>query len=93
MMRPIDEPHLNYPLEPAERRGKRMRRDWLAFEGIVVGRLYVATLMKRRVIAIYRKPDTSKPAPGNRLDSYLPRNLPLSPSQIKYQLTSILRMG
>jgi putative transposase len=73
--------------------GSRMRRDWLAFEGIVVGRLHVATLMKRRVIAIYRKPDTSKPAPGNRLDSYLPRNLHLSPSQIKYQLTSILSMG
>ncbi len=74
--------------------GSRMRRDWLAFEGIMVGRLHVATLMKRMVIeAIYRKPDTSKPAPGNRLDSYLPRNLPLSPSQIKYQLTSILRMG
>jgi putative transposase len=68
-----------------------MRRDWLAFEGFMVGRRHV--LMKRMVIeAIYRKPDTSKPAPGKRLDSYLPRNLPLSPSQIKYPLTSILRM-
>jgi putative transposase len=42
-----------------------MLRDLLAGEGIEVGRLHVATLMKRMGIeAIYRKPNTSKPAPG-----------------------------
>jgi hypothetical protein len=41
----------------------------------VIGRQHVATLMKRMGIeAIYRKPNTSKPAPGHKI-------LPVSPAQ------------
>jgi putative transposase len=44
-----------------------MLRDLLNQEGIEIGRRHVATLMKRmRIEAIYRKPNTSKPAPGQR---------------------------
>lgn len=58
LMRRIDELHLDYPFA-----GARMLRDLLAGEGIRVGRLHVSTLMKRMGIeAIYRKPNTSKPA-------------------------------
>jgi putative transposase len=79
IMRRIDELHLNYPVA-----GSRMLRDLLAFEGIKVGRLHVATLMKRMVIeAIYRKPNTSKPAPGHKIYPYLLRNLPVTkPDQV-----------
>ena len=44
--------------------GSRMLRDLLAVEGVKVGRLHVSTLMKKMAIeAIYRRPNTSKPAP------------------------------
>jgi hypothetical protein len=40
-----------------------MLRDLLVQEGFEVGRLHVATLMKRMGIeALYRRPNTSKPA-------------------------------
>ena len=62
LMRRIDELHPEYPFA-----GSRMLRDLLAGEGIIVGRLHVATLMKRMAIeAIYRRPNTSKPAPGRK---------------------------
>jgi putative transposase len=79
IMRRIDELHLNYPFA-----GSRMLRDLLAFEGIKVGRLHVATLMKRMAIeAIYRKPNTSKPALGHKIYPYLLRNLPVTkPDQV-----------
>ena len=71
LMRRIDELHLDYPFA-----GSRMLRDLLATEGIIVGRLHVSTLMKRMGIeAIYRKPNTSKPAPGNKIYPYLLRKL------------------
>ena len=78
-MRRIDELHLNYPFA-----GSRMLRDLLAFEGIKTGRLHVATLMKRMAIeAIYRKPNTSKPAPGHKIYPYLLRDLPVTkPDQV-----------
>ena len=42
----------------------------------MAGRLHVATLMKRMGIeALYRKPNTSKPAPGHKIYPYLLRNL------------------
>lgn len=61
-----------------------MLRDLLAGEGIIVGRLHVATLMKRMGIeAIYRKPNTSKPAPGHKIYPYLLRKLPVTrPNQV-----------
>ncbi len=62
-MRRIDALHLDYPFASA-----RMLRDLLAGEGIGIGRLRVSTLMKRMgVEAIYRKPSTSKPAPGHKI--------------------------
>jgi hypothetical protein len=45
-----------------------MPRDLLTAEGVEIGRLHVATLMKRMGIeAIYRKPNASKPAPGHKI--------------------------
>jgi putative transposase len=74
IMRRIDELHLNYPFA-----GSRMLRDLLALEGVNTGRLHVATLMKRMAIeAIYRKPNTSKPAPGHKIYPYLLRDLPIT---------------
>ena len=47
--------------------GSRMLRDMLKAEGREVGRRHVATLMKKMgVEAIYRRPNTSKPAPGHK---------------------------
>ena len=71
IMRRIDELHLDYPFA-----GSRMLRDLLGREGVSVGRRHVATLMKRMGIeAIYRRPNTSKPAPGHKIYPYLLRGL------------------
>ena len=79
IMRRIDELHLEFPFA-----GSRMLRDLLAAEGFTVGRLHVATLMKRMGIeALYRKPNTSKPAPGHQIYPYLLRKLPITrPNQV-----------
>ena len=62
VMRRIDELHLEFPFA-----GSRMLRDLLNREGVAIGRQHVATLMKRmRIDALYRKPNTSKPAPAGR---------------------------
>lgn len=74
LMRRIDELHLEFPFA-----GSRMLRGLLGGEGIAVGRLHVATLMKRMGIeALYRKPKTSKPAPGHKVYPYLLRNLAIT---------------
>ena len=73
VMRRMDELHLELPFA-----GSRMLRDLLNAEGVVIGRRHVATLMKRMGIeTIYRKPNTSKPAPGHKIYPYLLRNLPI----------------
>ncbi len=79
VMRRIDELHMDYPFA-----GSRMLRDLLGRESIVVGRQHVATLMKKMgVAAIYRRPNTSKPAPGHRIYPYLLRKLPVTrPNQV-----------
>ncbi len=79
LMRQIDELHLEFPFA-----GSRMLRDLLASEGIAVGRLHVATLMKRMAIeAIHRRPNTSRPAPGHKVYPYLLRKLPvMRPNQV-----------
>jgi putative transposase len=79
IMRRIDELHLEFPFA-----GSRMLRDLLAAEGFTIGRLHVATLMKRMGIeALYRKPATSKPAPGHQIYPYLLRKLPITrPNQV-----------
>ena len=70
-MRRLDELHLDFPFA-----GSRMLRDLLRREGVAVGRRHVATLMKRMgVEAIYRRPNTSKPAPGHKIHPYLLRRL------------------
>ena len=71
--------HLDYPFA-----GSRMLQTFLAREGYEVGRLHVATLMKRMEIeAIYRRPNTSKPAPGHMIFPYLLRKLPVTrPNQV-----------
>jgi putative transposase len=71
LMRRLDELHLDYPFA-----GARMLRDLLRREGVVVGRRHVATLMKRMGIeALYRRPNTSKPAPGHEIYPYLLRGV------------------
>ena len=71
IMRRIDELHLDHPFM-----GARMLRDMLNREGVLIGRRHVATLMKRMGIeAIYRRPNTSKPAPGHKIYPYLLRKL------------------
>ena len=61
-----------------------MLRDLLRQEGVKVGRLHVATLMKRmRIEAICRRPNTSKPAPGHKVYPYLLRKLAVTrPNQV-----------
>jgi putative transposase len=71
IMRRIDELHLDYPFA-----GSRMLRDFLNREGVSIGRRHVASLMKRMgVSAIYRRPNTSKPAPGHKIYPYLLRGV------------------
>ena len=79
LMRRIDELHLEYPFA-----GSRMLRDFLHREGVAVGRRHVGTLMKRMGIeALYRKPNTSKPAPGSKIYPYLLRGLKVErPNQV-----------
>jgi len=79
VMRRMDELHLDYPFA-----GSRMLRDLLHAEGIKIGRRHVSTLMKRTGIeTIYRKPNTSKPAPGHKMYPYLLRKMEvIRPNQV-----------
>ena len=79
LMRRIDELHLESPFA-----GARMLRDFLDRDGVAVGRRHVATLMKRMGIeAIYRRPNTSKPAPGHKIYPYLLRGVKVErPNQV-----------
>jgi putative transposase len=79
IMRRMDELHLEHPFA-----GSRMLCDLLNREGIAVGRRHVATLMKRMGIeAIYRRPNTSKPAPGHKIYPYLLRSVAVvRPNQV-----------
>lgn len=71
IMRRLDALHLDYPFA-----GSRMLRDMLVREGISVGRRHVRALMKKMGIeAIYRRPNTSKAAPGHKIYPYLLRGL------------------
>jgi putative transposase len=61
-----------------------MLRGLLWQLGLEVGRRHIKTLMKRMGIeAIYRKPNTSKPAPGHRIYPYLLRDMAVTrPNQV-----------
>ena len=79
LMRRMDALHVEYPFA-----GSRMLRDLLRQEGQEVGRLHVATLMKRMGIAArYRRPATSHPTPGHQLDPSRLRKLAVTrPHQV-----------
>ena len=79
VMRRIDELHLDYPFA-----GSRMRRDLLRGEDIVIGRERVVTMMRRMGIeALYRRPNTSKPAFGHKIYPYPLRSLDVvRPNQV-----------
>src|SRR4051812_10136838 len=79
IMHRIDALHLEHPFA-----GSRMLRDLLRAEGVVIGRVAVATLMRRMGIeALYRRPCTSKPAPGPKIYPDLLRGLVIDrPNQV-----------
>ena len=79
IMRRLDELHLEFPFA-----GSRMLRDLLNQDGVEIGRCHVVTLMKRMGIeALYRRPNTSKPAPGHKIYPYLLRGMIIDrPNQV-----------
>ena len=79
IMRRLDELHLEHPFA-----GSRMLRDLLVGEGVEIGRQHVATMMRRMGIeALYRRPNTSKATPGNKVYPYLLRGLVIDrPDQV-----------
>jgi putative transposase len=79
LMRQMDELHLEFPFA-----GSRMLRDLLAADGSKVGRRHVTTLMRKMGIeAVYRRPNTSKPAPGHKIFPYLLGGLTIGhPNQV-----------
>jgi len=79
VMRRLDELHLDYPFA-----GSRMLRDLLRGEGIAIGRQRVAGMMRRMgIAALYRRPNTSKPAPGHKIYPYLLRSVAVErPNQV-----------
>jgi putative transposase len=79
IMQRLDRLHLEFPFA-----GSRMLRGLLAAEGCQIGRRHVKTLMKRIGIeAIYRRPRTTKPEPGHKIDPYLLRGMAITrPNQV-----------
>ena len=82
VMRRIDELHLDCPFA-----GSRRLRDLLrveSVESVVIGRQRVARMMRRMgIAALYRRPNTSKPAPGHKIYPYLLRGVAVErPNQV-----------
>jgi putative transposase len=79
IMQRLDRLHLEYPFA-----GSRMLRGLLALQGCKIGRRHVKTLMRRMGIeALYRRPRTTKPAPGHKIHPYLLRGLAIErPNQV-----------
>jgi putative transposase len=79
LMRRIDELHLESPFA-----GSRMLQGLLTAEGSKVGRRHVKTLMQKMGIeALYRRPRTTKPAPGHKIYPYLLRGIEITrPNQV-----------
>ena len=74
LMHRIDQLHMEFPFA-----GSRMLQGLLVQEGFKVGRLHVATLIKRMGNAtLYWKPNTSKPAPGHKIYPHLLRKLTIT---------------
>ena len=79
VMRRLDRLHLEYPFA-----GSRMLRGLLSADGCKIGRRHVKTLMKRMGIeALYRRPRTTQPGPGNKIYPYLLRGMEVvRPNQV-----------
>ena len=79
VMRRLDRLHLEFPFA-----GSRMLRGLLAAEECRIGRRHVKTLMKRMGIeALYRRPRTTKRAPGHKIYPYLLRGIAITrPNQV-----------
>jgi putative transposase len=79
LMRQIDKLHTEFPFA-----GSRMLRRLLAANGSQIGRRHVKTLMRRMGIeALYRRPRTTRPAPGHKIYPYLLRGLEVRrPNQV-----------
>jgi hypothetical protein len=79
IMRRLDRLHLEFPFA-----GSRMLRGLLASEGCKIGRRHVKTLMRRMGIeALYRRPRTTRPAPGHKIYPYLLRGMEITrPNQV-----------
>ncbi len=79
VMRRLDELHLEAPFA-----GSRMLRDLLRADGVAIGRGRVVRLMRRMgITALYRRPNTSRPAPGHRIYPYLLRGVAVDrPNQV-----------
>ena len=79
VMRRLDELHLACPFA-----GSRMLCAMLENEGITIGRTHVRSLMRRMGIEVlYRRPRTSRPAPGHMIYPYLLRDMAVSrPNQV-----------
>ena len=74
LMRIIDEIHLKHPFM-----GSRSIRDQLQDKGHSVGREHVSTLMKKMgIVALYQKPNLSKPHQGHKVYPYLLRGLEIT---------------
>lgn len=79
LMRQVDKLHTEFPFA-----GSRMLRRLRAIDGSKVGRRHVKTLMRRMGIeALYRRPRTTKPAPGHKIYPYLLRGIEITrPNQV-----------
>ena len=79
VMRRLDRLHLEFPFA-----GSRMLRGLLSADGCKIGRRHVKTLMKRMGIeALYRRPRTTQPGPGNKIYPYLLRGMEVvRPNQV-----------
>jgi putative transposase len=75
----IDKLHREFPFA-----GSRMLQGLRVQDGVKLGRLHIAALMKRMGIeAPYRKPNRSKPAPGHKIYPSLLRKRPVTrPNQV-----------
>jgi putative transposase len=79
LMRILDRLHLEHPFA-----GARMLRDMLRLRGWAIGRKHVSTLMRKMgIVALYRKPNSSKRHPGHQIYPYLLRGLTIErPNQV-----------
>ena len=79
VMKLIDQQYLSTPFY-----GSRRMMVWLSRQGHQVGRKRVQRLMRTMgLTAIYRRPRTSKPTPGNKVYPYLLRGMEITkPGQV-----------